>query len=381
MASESENLPDLEPSESGAGEATGWSLRFAPAPAAAGAEAIRSFDPALPWGPGSSDGGPLDPQVRVDVNRPRLYIDEGGGPRFEEVPMTPPDGGSAAPRGAPSGLSCTELSAMADQSLVTSPNHFWQNWPKTHAFLTSLMCFPTSLAEVGAAVRLAERSRLPVRAIGGGWSFSDAALPGSVTTPRPDVSTADLLARWHPQAQGFRPTGPSTAIIDSTDSTLIGWDDSNRSAPALAVPGAAVLEGRLAGAQPKPVCLINTRSLTSTLQETLSGLLSDTAAERVAEGDTHYFHAEAGITIADLGPLLAAQSPPLVLEATGGNPGATIAGTLSTGTRRRRVEHPAARRPGQGRAPRRPRRAAVVDRGRRPHRRPRRPDRPLPLRG
>ncbi len=57
-------------------------------------------------------------------------------------------------------------------------NHFWQNWTKTHAYVASTMCFPTSVDEVGAAVRLAEASSLPLRAVGEGWSFTDAALPG-----------------------------------------------------------------------------------------------------------------------------------------------------------------------------------------------------------
>src|SRR6202042_2314712 len=74
-------------------------------------------------------------------------------------------------------VTCRVLSALADRSLIKSKNHFWQNWPKTHAYVAGMMCFPTSVEEIAAAVRLAEASMLPLRAVGGGWSFSDAALP------------------------------------------------------------------------------------------------------------------------------------------------------------------------------------------------------------
>jgi hypothetical protein len=223
------------------------------------------------------------------------------------------------------------ISGLASASLPREVNHYWQNWPKTHAYIASLMCFPRSVDEVSAAVRLAEGSSLPLRAVGGGWSFSDAALPGMVTTIRPDVATADQLARWHPLGVGFRATGPSIAIVDSTDATLIGYDARNRSAVSIAVPGAANLESTLQGTQPESVCLVNTRSIKSSLQEGLGGILSSAGKQAVAQG-RHYFHVEAGITIEELAPLLEVQSPPLMLEASGGNPGATIAGSISTGT-------------------------------------------------
>jgi hypothetical protein len=212
-------------------------------------------------------------------------------------------------------------------------NHYWQNWSKTHAYVARLMCFPTSVDEVGAAVRLAEASRLPLRAVGGGWSFSDASLPGTVSTIRPDVATANELARWLPLGEGFRANGHSVAIIDSTDPTLIGYDELNRSAPSIAVPGAAMLDFTLKGVQPANVCLINTRSLKSSLQDKLAGILSPAAANKHKPPDKeHYFYVEGGITIEELGALLDAQAPRLTLEASGGNPGATLAGSISTGT-------------------------------------------------
>ena len=217
-------------------------------------------------------------------------------------------------------------------------NHWWQNWPKTHAYIAGTMCFPTNVDELAAAVRLAEASSLPVRAVGGGWSFSDTSLPGMVTTSRPDVATANLLALLLPLAKGFAATSavpprvdltiPSVAVIDPTNSTMMGYDQHNRPFPMIAAPEAAILQATLTGTQPQPVCLINTRSLKSSLQATLSEILNPEAKQRAK----HYFHVEGGITIEELGPLLDAQSPRLALEASGGNPGATLAGSISTGT-------------------------------------------------
>ena len=233
---------------------------------------------------------------------------------------------------------CAENKTKADGSLVKSMNHWWQNWSKTHAYVAGTMCFPTNVDELAAAVRLAEALSLPVRAVGGGWCFSDASLPGTVTTTRPDVMTADSLARWLPLAEGFTATSstprkvdltvPSVAVIDQTDPTLMGYDGSNRALPVIAMPAAAVLDMTLTGTQPKTVCLINTRSLKSSLQATFSEILTTDAKRR----GKHYFHVEGGITIEELAPLLDAQSPRLALEASGGNPGATLAGSISTGT-------------------------------------------------
>jgi hypothetical protein len=290
-----------------------WAARFVTPIESAGINAIRNFHPLPPQFPRPEP--PLPPAPLPS------------GPHPPEPPREP----RWPPQKNPPHLLCAEISALADQSLFVSSNHYWQNWPKTHGYVTSVMCFPKTVEEVGASVRLAEAKNLPVRAVGGGWSFSDASLPGSFVTVRADVPTADQLTRWLPFAEGFPPAGPSVAIIDPTDATLIGYDANNRAVPALAIPGAAILDGVLGPTQPAPVCLINTRSIKSSLQDKLDGILS-TVAKQAIKRRIHYFHVEGGITIEELAPLLDAQSPRLVLEASGGNPGATLAGSISTGT-------------------------------------------------
>jgi hypothetical protein len=78
--------------------------------------------------------------------------------------------------------------------------------------------------------------------------------------------------------------------------------------------------------------------LASSLQSGLDFILSNSARKAIEPGPhgeppfTYYFHVEAGITIADLDQLLDHQHPRLAIQASGGSPGATLAGTLSTAT-------------------------------------------------
>ena len=292
--------------------------RFTTPVAIAGANAIKNFIPA-DRKPGPGSPGPQSP---LPPGAPP--------PPGSTPPMFTADGG---PPPAPTDFqrrTCKSLSTGSDSSLFCSKNHFWQNWPKTHAYVASVMCFPTSVDEIGAAIRLAEKSSLPLRAVGGGWSFSDAALPGTVTTNRPDATTADKLANSLLLGEGFHSMGPSVAIVDPADSSLIGFNKMNQPSIGMAASGASVLISLLRTG-PASVCLINTRSLKSSLQDRLGEILS-ADAKRATERGKHYFHVEGGITIEELAALLDAQSPRLVLEASGGNPGATLAGSISTGT-------------------------------------------------
>jgi len=71
------------------------------------------------------------------------------------------------------------------------------------------------------------------------------------------------------------------------------------------------------------VRLIDTRTLASSLQGEFPAIRAEPEI---------LFHVEAGITMADLQKVLDHQHPPLAFRATGGSPGATLAGALSTAT-------------------------------------------------
>ncbi|MCU1265464.1 MAG: hypothetical protein JWM21_1782 [Acidobacteria bacterium] len=352
---------------------------------------------------------------------------------------------------------------------ISSSNHWWQNWPKTHAFVAEKVFFPRTAGEIADAIRIAETDHRPLRAVGGGWSFSDAALPGTVNTNRPNVYAVEALSAVIPPATIFPPdqSTASTASIagsartadrersmvmlnfpkDTTpfvdqDWTYSGdgnWKHVNGLYPAATNPdflhflagatwrpirnpnAACVEESDTAGslvmfdlakdltkpsrdwfyngngfwsvgvagestpnhgtlytlaydqrlkssdpsrpmnlsprasqageslslllskqptvpASPEPVYLINTRSMVSSLQQHFPSILSDNAKDITGDQPSNgqpqrfLFHVEGGITIAELGRLLAHQSPRLSLEAISGSPGATLAGALATGT-------------------------------------------------
>jgi hypothetical protein len=227
----------------------------------------------------------------------------------------------------------------------TGYNHWWQNWPKTHGYVAKKMFFATSVDDIATAVRNAEADQVHIRAVGGGWSFSDASLPGNVgpslaavsATGRPDVSTVDAIAHALPLAQGYPSDEVSSiASIDASNGWLIGYNEQNVRLLGGARRHVAALEAtpNLTPPQPQPAYLLNTRSLKSTLQTQLGNILSAAAQAATAPGPNRkfYFHVEAGITMEEIAPLLDAQSPRLQLGASGGNPGATLAGTLSTAT-------------------------------------------------
>ena len=262
-------------------------------------------------------------------------------------------------------------------------NHWWQNWPKTHGYVAQRMLFPTTVEQIATGVKMAEADRKPLRAVGGGWSFSDAALPGNVApslatspaTGRPGVSTSDSIDQYLPLAEGFPADDqPSIASIDAANGWLISYDQDNVRVLGGAAGFVPKLEAQLTAPEPQVGYLMNTRSLKSTLQVQLPSILCADAlaatAPSAGNAQKYYFHVEAGITMDELAALLDSQHPRLQLDASGGNPGATLAGSLSTATHGAEFNSELPDRPRQGRAPGRPRWPAVVDRGERTDRRP-----------
>lgn len=357
--------------------------------------------------------------------------------------------------------------------IIVSSNHWWQNWPKTHAYVAQKMFFPTSAGEIAIAIQTAEADQRPLRAVGGGWSFSDASLPGTINTNRPNVYAVEALSAVIPRATTFPPDQSTASIASITGNTptldlpgsMVMYNDHPKDAPAFVdkdwsylgggnwmhstVPylsasnpgflnflagstwrpirnpdlpkkqcveesdragslvmcdlaksstqpsrdwfynGNGVWSVGVAGdsepnngslytlaydkrltsalpstpmnlspraaqageslslllskqptvpATPEPVYLINTRSLVSSLQQHFPAILSDSVRDATSDQPSYgksrryFFHVEAGITIAELGRLLAHQSPRLSLQAISGSPGATLAGALATGT-------------------------------------------------
>jgi hypothetical protein len=258
------------------------------------------------------------PGVHIDI--PGVHID---------IPLHV----DVAPFGHPDNHADAPHADAAPPHVDTGYNHWWQNWPKTHAYIAARMLFPRSVAEIAADVRAAEAAQIPLRAVGGSWSFSEASLPGNVNTVRADVSMSDKIDGVLPLAEGFPlDSQPSIASIDANNGWLTGYDHGVR-----LLGGARRhvndLNAIINPAGPQPVWVMNTRAMKSSLQPDLRSLLAAPALAATAPGTgTYYYHVEAGVTIEELGALLDAHSPRLQLGTSQGNPGATLAGSLSTAT-------------------------------------------------
>lgn len=216
--------------------------------------------------------------------------------------------------------------------------YWWENWGQTFGYVAPFRVVPRSLEDIVQAVigkGNADRQDLtPVKAVGGGWSFTDAALP---FTTQAEVDQASIMQRggWqlrdvHNVLEGLPNSGvmamdllPEAVTRNFGFSTA--YDQTN------------LRQVTNSGAQlpaSGEVRLIDTRSLASSLQCEFEGIRADRRPRPDPSPANReiLFHVEAGITIADLQQLLDHQHPRLALRASGGSPGATLAGVLSTAT-------------------------------------------------
>ena len=216
--------------------------------------------------------------------------------------------------------------------------YYWRNWPQTFGYVTPHRFYPRTVREISQAIQVATRLNLPIKAVGGGWSFSDASLP---IQTQPEVDTVSILKRGADGAEDFSHVlqglnGVTNSPIDLQPENVTG-DLAFSEHYAQPDVMQTVDSGANLTFSPS-AALIDTRGLASSLQDQLYSILSDSARAAVAPGpggsppSTYYFHVEAGITMADLSQLLDHQSPRLAIQASGGSVGASLAGALSTAT-------------------------------------------------
>ena len=208
--------------------------------------------------------------------------------------------------------------------------HWWQNWPWTFGYVSSARSYPRSLPEISQAITAVPTGQT-TKAVGGGWSFSDASLPfktqaevDRVSIQRIGASGTEDLSHVLQGLNGVTSSPmdlfPEAVAGDLTFSTH--YDDATTTqmvSSGFPLPGV------------DNVSIIDIGGLASSLQSQLHSFLSHAAQKKLNAG-TFYFHVEAGITMADLHQLLDHQSPRLAIQASSGPPGATLAGTLSTAT-------------------------------------------------
>ncbi|NHZ83261.1 hypothetical protein F2P44_28900 [Massilia sp. CCM 8695] len=209
---------------------------------------------------------------------------------------------------------------------------WWQNWGWKYGYVAHEKFIPDTLEALVAYVASLSPNQ-KTKAVGGGWSFTDAALPFDTAAAIDNVSMEKRgiggkqpvrrLLEGAPDSYREVPfdNHPNTVVRDRIVST--SWNQDRLTHEVRS--GFTLPAGR------PNASIIDTRRLASSLQSGLSALLSSHARASAAAG-RHFFHVEAGITMSDLNLLLDHQKPRLAIQASGGSPGATLAGTLSTAT-------------------------------------------------
>lgn len=210
---------------------------------------------------------------------------------------------------------------------------WWQNWSWKYGYVAQEKNIPETLEQLVTFIRdLDPKAR--TKAVGGAWSFTDASLPfdteaavDNVSMEKRGIGGKQPVRRLFEGAPGHVRNvaydhQPNTVVRDREAST--DWSQSrltNIVKSGFHLPGA-----------PQNRSIIDTRRLASSLRAGFSAIASSFVRDQVATAGRHFFHVEAGITMADLYILLDHQKPRLAIQATGGSRGATLAGTLSTAT-------------------------------------------------
>jgi FAD binding domain len=205
--------------------------------------------------------------------------------------------------------------------------HWWQNWPSYYGYVTDQRFYPRSLKDIAQAITAVGRQR-PLKAVGAGWSFSDAALPFRTQTEVDRVSThkrgASGTEDLSQVLRGGTADSPMDLLPEYVADDLAFAAHYDQATLTEQVQSGWNLPGMDTGA------IIDTRGLAASLQSGLDAILSTSARKMIATG-RFFFHVEAGITLAALEELLDHQHPRLALQAAGA-PAATLAGALSTAT-------------------------------------------------
>ena len=181
--------------------------------------------------------------------------------------------------------------AVQASTPLAQPDQLWSNWGIVDSavtiggqLLTQWLFQPTNPYEIASAIQQAEAAGSTIRALGSGWSFSDAALP------QPSALTLAEMIQLETELafQVFTPLPPQVW-------TVFGF-------------------------------AIDTTSFACSLQASLAEILSPEVDPSLL------FFVEAGVQLSTLNQRLNSQKPPLGLKTLGGSAGQTLGGAISTGT-------------------------------------------------
>lgn len=286
--------------------------------------------------------------IRIDggiTNKAQVRLLALGGPI--QVPGGLRDGGTMVtwfvPPGAPGGSDFNPSNdgatltrdewAVPDIAAVSPDDldgYWWENYPQTFGYVAPFRLVPRSVDAIAAAIG---NAGMPVKAIGGGYSFSDVALPQQTAEEVDRVST-QLRGAWQHQNMRHVLEGLDDSILDQKifdlPMDLLPQAVGRNQTFSTAFHQLTLRQVTNSGSQlPRnaPVLLIDTRSLASSLQESFQEIKGPNTVRQ------DLFHVEAGITMADLQQLLDHQQPRMAIDDSSTGPsGATLAGVLSTCT-------------------------------------------------
>lgn len=209
---------------------------------------------------------------------------------------------------------------------------WWNNWLWTYGFVSNQIHRPKSYENLKHVIGMLRRSGVSkVKGMGGSWSSSDVALPQD---DDPSVQSVSILKRGENNSIDLRYTlqgmldkdTPMDMYPTAVSKSLA--HASRYDTPALQRVVKSGIDLKLAAPE---FAMIDTKFMASSLQHQLKkqvvyGLDGD------KDTPTYRYWVEAGITMSDLNVLLDHHEPRLALQASGGSPGATLAGTISTAT-------------------------------------------------
>jgi FAD binding domain len=223
----------------------------------------------------------------------------------------------------------TEFKRSTEPPIIGS---WWNNWMWSYGFVSDQIFKPKTYTElVNIMNGLADQSNIRVKGVGGGWSFTDAALPQNTVEEVDNVSifergknnTNDLINMFADIQVRDTPMDMYPFQVAKSLEHSSAYDDN--------LLKKKVKSGIDLKSTPSSFKMIDTRNVCSSLQFHLVRLKKH-IVDNPDKTKSHRYWVEAGITMSDLQDLLDHNLPRLAMEASGGSPGATLAGTISTAT-------------------------------------------------
>ena len=190
--------------------------------------------------------------------------------------------------------------AATDTECLATPQSgtWWENWSQTFGYVVApATIVPHSLAELVAAVAGSGREdTTPVKAVGGGWSFTDASLPMQDST---SVDKVSIMLKGRPGQQDLHDITQFLSSRAAQPMDLLPGAVTRNSTFSTAYNQTTLRQVTAGGAQlptpSSPVRLIDTRALCSSLQCLLPGIrvpLNNPARGPLPGADQILFHAD-----------------------------------------------------------------------------------------